>query len=103
MLLLKFTEHPRTQLQIFLTQFHFSPNPLIQIIRGHGIPGQNAPARYTLPAWKEKTQISQAQFRSKSGALCSREAEENEEENPRTGNSGKDQETTAGAISEGWF
>jgi len=67
------------------------------------MPGQNAPARYTLPAWKEKTQISQAQFRSKSGAPCSLEAEENEEENPRTGNSGRDQETAAGAISETWF
>ena len=102
MLFLTIAQSLRIRIQIFLTHFHFRPNRPLKSFAEKEI-RHNAPARYTLPAWKEKNQINQAQFRSKSGALSTEDAMENKAGNSRTGDSGRDQETAAGAISETWF
>lgn len=103
MFILTITQSPSSPIQIFLANFHFSPESPVEIFRGKRKSQTQRSRLYTLRAGKEKNQINQAQFRSKSGALVSEKMEEREGENSRTGQSGKDQEIIAGASSEIWF
>jgi hypothetical protein len=103
MLTLKITQSALRNRQIFITQFHFGQNSSVIRNRGKGNRRHSAPAQYTLCAWKEKNQISQAQFRAKSGAPASLEDGEIEEENSRAGELGKAQAMVAGAMREIWF
>lgn len=103
MLIQKIAHPTRGNVFNFSTSIHFGHNPSSTEIAEKRNRRHSAPARYTLRARKEKNQISQAQFRSKSGAPASIADKETEEEKSRAGDSGRDQETIAGATSEIWF